>query len=73
MVLSTICANGTSIAPTVIYKSEAFQTKWLQDNPLDARYDSHNTMVPRTDFSCRMRYQKKGYTLGKIGVAWLKD
>src|SRR6266702_977299 len=26
-----------SLAPTVIYKGEAFQTKWLQDNPLDAR------------------------------------
>jgi len=35
-VLPTICADGTSIAPTVIYKGEAFQTKWLQDNPLDA-------------------------------------
>ena len=41
-VLPTICADGTSLAPTVIYKGEAFQTKWLQDNPLDARYDSHD-------------------------------
>ena len=37
-VLPTICADGTSVAPTVIYKGEAFQTKWLQDNPLNARY-----------------------------------
>ena len=37
-VLPTICADGTSVAPTVIYKGEAFQTKWLQNNPLDARY-----------------------------------
>ena len=36
-VLPTICADGTSVPPTVIYKGEAFQTKWLQDNPLDAR------------------------------------
>ena len=36
-VLPTICADGTSVAPTVIYKEEAFQTKWLQENPLDAR------------------------------------
>jgi hypothetical protein len=36
-VLPTICADGTSLAPTVIYKGEAFQTKWLQENPLDAR------------------------------------
>jgi hypothetical protein len=38
-VLPTICADGTTVAPTVIYKGEAFQTKWLQENPLDARYD----------------------------------
>jgi hypothetical protein len=36
-VLPTICADGTSVPPTVIYKGEAFQTKWLQENPLDAR------------------------------------
>ena len=36
-VLPTICADGTSLPPTVIYKGESFQTKWLQDNPLDAR------------------------------------
>jgi hypothetical protein len=33
-VLPTICADGTSIAPTVIFKGEAFQTRWLQENPL---------------------------------------
>jgi hypothetical protein len=38
-VLPTICADGTSITPTVIFKGEAFQIKWLQENPLDARYD----------------------------------
>jgi hypothetical protein len=43
-VLPTICADGTSLAPTVIYKGEAFQTAWLQDNPLDARYGSHNRL-----------------------------
>ena len=41
-VLPTICADGTSIPPTVIFKGEAFQTKWLQENPLDARYVSKN-------------------------------
>ena len=37
-VLPTICADGTSLPPTVIYKGESFQTKWLQENPLEARY-----------------------------------
>jgi len=46
-VLPTICADGTTVAPTVIYKGEAFQTKWLQDNPLDARYNSHKKISDR--------------------------
>ena len=37
-VLPTICADGTSVPPTVIYKGESFQAKWLQENPLDVRY-----------------------------------
>ena len=44
-VLPTICADGTTVAPTVIYKGEAFQTKWLQNNPLDARYNSCNRNI----------------------------
>jgi hypothetical protein len=47
--------------------------KWLQDNPLDLRYGSQDEGIPRADHSCRMGYQKKGYTSGDIGVAWLKD
>jgi hypothetical protein len=36
-VLPTICADGTSLAPVVIFKGEAFQTKWCQENPIHAR------------------------------------
>lgn len=46
MVLPTICADGTSLAPTVIYKGEAFQMKWIQENPLDARYCSATHWSP---------------------------
>ena len=37
-VLPTICADGTSTPPTVNYKGESFQVKWLQENPLNARF-----------------------------------
>lgn len=37
-VIPTICADGTSIPPAVIFKGEAFQVKWRQDNPLNASY-----------------------------------
>jgi hypothetical protein len=35
-VLETICADGTSIPPAVIYKGSAYQVKWAQDNPANA-------------------------------------
>jgi hypothetical protein len=35
-VLVTICAEGTSLPPLVIYKGSAFQVKWAQNNPLNA-------------------------------------
>lgn len=35
-VLVTICADGTSQAPAVIFKGSAYQVKWQQNNPLNA-------------------------------------
>lgn len=36
-VIVTICADGTSTAPAIIFKGQAFQAKWRQDNPADAQ------------------------------------
>jgi hypothetical protein len=35
-VIVTICADGTSIPPTVIFKGAAYQVGWGEDNPLNA-------------------------------------
>jgi hypothetical protein len=35
-VLETICADGTTIPPAVIYKGAVYQVKWAQDNPANA-------------------------------------
>lgn len=35
-VIVTICADGTSAPPAVIFKGQAFQAKWKQDNPANA-------------------------------------
>jgi hypothetical protein len=35
-IIVTICADGTSLPPAVIFKGENFQTLWKQDNPLKA-------------------------------------
>jgi hypothetical protein len=34
-VIVTICGDGTSTAPAVIFKGEGFQASWKQDNPLN--------------------------------------
>lgn len=38
-VIATICADGTSLPPAVIFKGGAFQVKWGENNPLNATYD----------------------------------
>lgn len=35
-VIVTICADGTSIPPAVIFKGQAFLARWEQENPLGA-------------------------------------
>ncbi len=35
-VITTICADGTAIPPAVIFKAQAYQVKWKQNNPLKA-------------------------------------
>jgi hypothetical protein len=35
-VMVTICADGETIAPTVIYKGQSFSTNWHQDDSLNA-------------------------------------
>jgi hypothetical protein len=35
-VIVTICGDGTSTAPAVIFRGEGFQVKWKQDNPVNA-------------------------------------
>ena len=35
-VLVTICADGTSLPPAVIFKGAGYQVKWAQDNPTNA-------------------------------------
>lgn len=74
-VLPTICADGTSVPPTIIYKGECFQTRWLQDNPLDARFVWYFDIKEVTDllFYLRLGHQRTGYTSGEIGISWIED
>ena len=35
-VIATICADSSSLPPAVLFKGQAFQMKWAQDNPTKA-------------------------------------
>ncbi|CAK5278846.1 unnamed protein product [Mycena citricolor] len=56
-VIATICADGTALKPTVIFKGHAYQLSWLQDNPTEAN----------------VTYQEKGWTNQEITVEYLRD
>ncbi|KAF5389967.1 hypothetical protein D9757_013844 [Collybiopsis confluens] len=57
-VIVTICADGTSTSPAVIFKGKGHCTNWGADkNPSEAS----------------VGYSKKGWTNGEIGVEWIKD
>ncbi|PPQ86722.1 hypothetical protein CVT24_012473, partial [Panaeolus cyanescens] len=54
--LVTICADGTSIRPTIIFKGKHYQVKWAENNPLNAS----------------IGYSEKGWTNGEIGAVWME-
>lgn len=56
-VIVSICANSTSLPPAVIFKGQAFQVKWNQNNPANAS----------------VGYSKKGWMDGEIGAEWIKQ
>ncbi|PPQ94161.1 hypothetical protein CVT25_004429, partial [Psilocybe cyanescens] len=53
----TICADGTTIPPSVIFKGNAYNVRWGDNNPLNASPG----------------YQKKGWTDDEIGIEWIKQ
>ncbi|EGO04751.1 hypothetical protein SERLA73DRAFT_68419 [Serpula lacrymans var. lacrymans S7.3] len=56
-VMVTICADGGSIAPTIIYKGKSFLMNWHQDNTLKAL----------------VAHSPKGWPDGAIGRLWIED
>ena len=36
MALVTICADGTSLRPTIVFKGKGFKEAWFKDNVLEA-------------------------------------
>ena len=55
--IETICADGTSLKPTIIFKGKHLMSKWGVKNPCDAR------------IGC----SRKGYTNNELAVEYLHD
>ena len=48
----TICADGTSTLPAIIFKGSTYQVKWGENNPLTAAYVILIIMI----FMCKLIY-----------------
>ncbi|KAF7326341.1 HTH CENPB-type domain-containing protein [Mycena sanguinolenta] len=56
-VIVTICADGSALKPAVIFKGQAYNVRWEQENPTEAS----------------LGYSKKGWVDGEINVEFMKD
>jgi hypothetical protein len=66
-VLVTICADGTSTAPAVIFKGAAYQVKWNQENPANASYVLFNYVSNiHSQFSEGWAIQRKAGQMAKL-------
>ena len=72
-VIETICADGTCIPPTVIFKGSAHMVGWKQNNPANAMFVCFFFEFQFSNFLFRLGYSKKGWTNGEIGVEWIKN
>ena len=73
-VIVTICADGSSTPPDVIYKGKGFQVKWKQDNPANASWVLKASTASKTNtFWCRLGYSKKGWTTTAVALTWLQE
>jgi hypothetical protein len=74
-VLMTICADGTALPPAVVFKGQAYQVSWGDDNPLNASciflsqfYHTQKNLITTVGIG----YSQKGWTDGEIGAEWIK-
>ncbi|EGO30778.1 hypothetical protein SERLADRAFT_404796 [Serpula lacrymans var. lacrymans S7.9] len=71
----TICADGGSIAPTIIYKGKSFLTNWHQDNTLKASWQladrniiTEEMMAPSLETSSQVSKQYRRYSMHPISI-----
>jgi len=74
-VICTICADGSTIPPAVIFKGSTYNVKWGENNPLKVSFVISftliiNSLIPY--YLNSLGFKKKGWTNSKIGIEWMK-
>jgi DDE superfamily endonuclease len=69
-----ICADETTLSPTIIFKGKAVQSEWIKMNPLKSAcvllLSSRATL---THLTCRVCISDKGWTDQEIAFQWLQN
>jgi len=64
-IIATICANGTSTLPAVIYKAETYHLSWKQDNPFMSPPlgESFFSLGFQAEIWCHIKIERKTFLL----------
>ena len=74
-VIETVCADGTALRPSVIYKGQRRDFSWGRDNPCNARcacpFSEPWSIFLTSDHS--ISFSPNGWTDMELGMEWLKN
>jgi len=72
-VIETVCADGSALAPLVIFKGARINSEWGCTNPSNARYIYLLHIVKScTKFYLSIQVLPNGWTDQELGTLWLK-
>lgn len=71
-VLVTICADGTSLPPLVIFKGKHFQVSWNRNNPLGCRSVFASHLSTNDSPLCSLAHSENGWITQELGVGYLQ-
>jgi len=71
-IIETVCADGTTIPPSVIFQGKKRNLEWGRNNPANARYVIDTYMNTQTDSGYSISHSPNGWTDQELGSAWLE-
>jgi DDE superfamily endonuclease len=71
-VIECVCADGSAIPPSVVYKGARRDLEWGRNNPCDARHVLPLHTITSADTLSSISHSPKGWTDRELGSAWLE-